>query len=183
MTKTEQKISRFLTLVLRHDPAAIGLTLDAHGWAKNDDLLRCLQQHGQNLTLEGLQNIVNGSPQQRFSFSDDGSQVRASQGHSVDIGLKLSPQIPPQFLYHGTATRFMEFIEREGLKKMTRQHVHLSAKPRTAHESGNRHRQPIILEISAETMSHHGLKFFLSENGVWLTDSVPPDYLNRRFQL
>lgn len=183
MNKHEQKLSRFLSLVLRHKPEEIGLELDPQGWASVDDLLSRLEQYGKKLTLEGLQRIVAENNKKRFAFSDDGKSIRASQGHSIEIDLALTHQAPPEFLYHGTATRFMGFIENEGLTKMSRQHVHLSADIHTAHDVGKRHGKPIILEITASVMRDHGHQFFLSENGVWLTESVPPDYLTRRFSL
>lgn len=183
MTKHEQKISRFLTLVLRHDPASIGLKLDPHGWADIHDLIQCLAAHGKSISLSGLQNIVASNNKQRFAFSDDTNSIRASQGHSINIDLKLTPKSPPEVLYHGTTSRVMDSIEQEGLSKMSRQHVHLSSDLRTAHEVGKRHGSPIILEVAARLMESHHFNFFQSDNGVWLTDSVPPDYLNGRIKI
>jgi len=183
MTKNEQRISRFLALVLRHDPASIGLKLDPHGWASIDDLINCLAAHGKSISLTGLENIVASNNKKRFAFSEDKTAIRASQGHSVDIDLKLTPKSPPEVLYHGTATRFMNCIEQEGLCKMSRQHVHLSSDVRTAHDVGRRHGKAIILEVAARLMESHNFKFFQSDNGVWLTDSVPPDYLNGRMKI
>lgn len=177
MTKNEQKIGRFLSLVLRHDPTSIGLSLDSEGWAKIDDLLTCLKLKGKKLTREGLQAIVEAS-QQRFSLSEDGESVRASQGHSINIDIKLTPQSPPEVLYHSTCARFMDSIESKGLSKMSRQHVQLCGDIRSAHEIGRKHRKPIILEVASRLMESHGFKFFRSEDGVWLTEAVPPDYLN-----
>ena len=177
MTKNEQKIGRFLSLVLRHDPASIGLTLDSQGWAGIDELLACLKSNGKKLTPEGLQAIV-GNSKQRFVFSDDGDRIRASQGHSVNIDIKLTPESPPELLYHSTCSRFMDSIESKGLTKMSRQHVHLCGDIRSAHEIGRKHRKPVILEIAARLMESHRFQFFKSEDGVWLTESVPPDYLN-----
>ncbi len=181
MTPKEKRISRLLSLVLRHDPASIGLTLDSQGWAKVDDLLDCLAKHKKETSLESLQTIVAENNKSRFAFSEDETKIRASQGHSINIDLQLTPQSPPEFLYHGTCTRFMEAIEKEGLMKMSRQHVHLSADISTAHTVGKRHGNPIILEVAASLMESHHFKFYLSENQVWLTDHVPPDYLTRRF--
>lgn len=183
MTKKQQRISRFLSLVLRHDPASIGLRLDARGWAEVTDLLSCLNNHKKPLTRTDLESIVTENNKSRFTFSEDGTKIRASQGHSINIDLDLTPQTPPDLLYHGTATRFIEDIANQGLLKMSRQHVHLSHDPRTAHSVGQRHGRAIILEVAAKLMVSHGHEFFLSENGVWLTDTVPPDYLNRRFTL
>ena len=110
MTKREQRLSRFLSLVLRHKPEEIGLEIDLKGWARVDDLLSSLEQNGKKLTLEGLKNIVAENNKKRFAFSDDGRSIRASQGHSIEINLELTPQSPPEFLYHGTATRFIGLI-------------------------------------------------------------------------
>ena len=183
MSQKNNKLSRTLSLVLRHDPGAIGLALDSEGWAAVQELLDCMTRHGKKLDLVLLQNIVKESDKQRFRFSDDGQRIRANQGHSVPVDLKLKKQSPPDLLYHGTATRFMDTIEREGLRKMTRQHVHLSPDIRTAHAVGKRHGRPVILEIAARSMADHGFQFYLSENGVWLTEEVPPDYLIRRFSV
>ncbi len=177
MTKNEQKIGRFLSLVLRHDPASIGLSLDSQGWAKIDDLLTCLKLNGKKLTPKGLKTIVEAS-KERFSFSEDGDRVRASQGHSVNIDIKLTPESPPELLYHSTCFRFMDSIESKGLSKMSRQHVQLCGDIRSAHEIGRKHRKPIILEVAARLMESHSFQFFKSEDGIWLTEAVPPDYLN-----
>lgn len=183
MTKKEQRASRFLSLILRHDPSVIGIELDSQGWASVDDLLAALQAHRKPLTLNELKTIVHENSKSRFHFSDDGSHIRAAQGHSIEVDLQFTEQTPPDLLYHGTANRFMDLIERQGLMKMSRQHVHLTSDVRIAHDVGRRHGKPIILEVSAGPMSAHGHAFFLSANGVWLTESVPPDYLSRRFSL
>ncbi|MEJ6581886.1 MAG: RNA 2'-phosphotransferase [Akkermansiaceae bacterium] len=181
VNKYDIKISRTLSLVLRHNPGAIGLTLDDEGWADIDELLTCLAKQSKTIDLATLDKVVTENSKQRFSFSKDGQRIRANQGHSIDVDLKLTEKIPPKILYHGTASRFIEMIESEGLKSMTRQHVHLSPDIRTAHAVGQRHGIPVILEITADSMVKHGFKFYHSENGVWLTEKVPPDYLNRRF--
>lgn len=180
MSRFINKLSRTLSLVLRHDPASIGLSLDREGWASVDELLACLNQRGRTIDRAALAQVVRENNKQRFRFSEDGLRIRANQGHSIEIDLKLKAQAPPDILYHGTASRFMPSIEREGLKKMTRQHVHLSADLRTAHSVGKRHGKPVVLEISADSMAGHGFVFYLSENGVWLTNEVPVDYLRRR---
>jgi putative RNA 2'-phosphotransferase len=177
MTKNKQKVGRFLSLVLRHDPASIGLKLDSQGWAKIDDLLAGLKKNSKILSRDGLQTIVEQS-KQRFFFSEDGDSIRASQGHSVDIDIKLTAESPPELLYHSTCSRFMDSIESKGLSKMSRQHVQLCGDVRIAHEVGRKHRKPIILEIAARLMESHRFQFFKSEDGVWLTETVPPDYLN-----
>ena len=183
MTKNEQRTSRFLSLVLRHDPGAIGLSLDAEGWADVKTLLDRLKEHRKSVTRDMLENIVSENNKQRFHFSEDGTRIRAAQGHSIEIDFKLVAKTPPDVLYHGTASRFVEEIANDGILKMSRQHVHLCEDPRAAHLVGQRHGRAIILEIAAKLMTSHGHQFYLSENGVWLTEHVPPDYLNRRFKL
>ena len=183
MGKLENKISRTLSLVLRHDPASIGLTLDPQGWAKVSDLLTCLKKKGSKIDLLLLQKIVHDSAQKRFSFSGDRESIRANDGHSVPINYPFTEQSPPDVLYHSTALLHMDEIEISGLLKMARSHVHLFHDPRDAHIAGQRHGKHVILEIAARLMVKHGFKFYLSENNVWLTEEVPPDYLNRRFKI
>eukprot|EP00903_Cladosiphon_okamuranus_P003900 g3898.t1 len=128
-----------------------------------------------------IERVVAGSDKQRFRISEDESRIRASQGHSVEIDLQLEEKHPPEWLYHGTAAKFMGAIEQEGLLRGNRQHVHLSMDRATAKKVGARHGRPVVLEVGAQAMAGHGFRFFQAENGVWLTDHVPPDYLNQRF--
>lgn len=172
------KLSKRLSLVLRHDPASIGLTLDDGGWAAVEDLLRCLGQSGMPATLEHLQEVVSGNDKQRFRFSNDGLRIRANQGHSIAVELDLEPIEPPDLLYHGTATRFLDSILREGLQKRSRQHVHLSRDIQTATAVGTRHGKPVILTVRARDMRIAGHHFYLSENQVWLTDEVPVTFID-----
>ncbi len=183
MGKLENKISRTLSLVLRHDPASVGLTLDAEGWADVATLLSCLQKKSKGLDRPLLEKIVSGSSQKRFSLSEDGSLIRANEGHSFPVELKSTEAAPPEFLYHGTASLHMDEIEILGLLKGKRQHVHLYRDPRDAHENAQRHGKNVILEVAAHLMVSHDFKFRLADNGIWLTDEVPPDYLNRRFTI
>jgi putative RNA 2'-phosphotransferase len=169
--------SKFLSLVLRHRPETIGLTLDANGWANVDELLRRAAAHGRRLDRATLDRIVRENDKQRFAFSDDGLRIRASQGHSIHVDLDLQPIQPPTVLYHGTAHRFMDAIRVQGLISMQRRHVHLTADVKVAEEVGKRHGKPAILVVHAEAMFADGCQFYLSENGVWLTASVPPEYL------
>lgn len=171
------KLSKLLSLVLRHQPEAIGLDLDENGWADVDDLLPKLQKRDRTITLEQLERVVAENNKQRFRFSEDGLRIRANQGHSLEVKLGLSPVEPPEFLFHGTATRFLESILSEGLVRGTRQHVHLSADQKTAVIVGKRHGTPIVLRVMAAKMREEGLLFYCSENGVWLTDHVPVIYL------
>jgi putative RNA 2'-phosphotransferase len=170
-------ISKFLSLVLRHQPDKIGLKLDPAGWVSVEELLEACQSYVLPLTKNELETVVTGSDKQRFSFSDDRLQIRANQGHSVKIDLGYQPTAPPEELYHGTVERFLMSILEGGLSKGKRHHVHLSADLDTARKVGARRGVPIILRVMSGQMHRDGYLFFCSENGVWLTDKVPPEYL------
>ena len=170
--------SKFLSYVLRHHPQAININLDAQGWVDIDTLLKAIQQSGRKVNLELLQEVVFTNDKQRFAFSADGKKIRANQGHSVEVDLALKPQLPPQILYHGTAQRFLEAIQAEGLKKMQRHHVHLSPTLAIAEVVGQRHGKVVVIGVAARTMHMKGHEFFLSNNGVWLTDHVPPEFMS-----
>ena len=172
------KISKFLSLILRHKPHTIGLTLDAQGWASISELIEKARSHIP-LTKELIKQVVSTNDKQRFKISDDGLMIRANQGHSIKVDLKLSPKRPPTVLYHGTATRFMDSINQQGLKPQQRHHVHLSTEVTTATAVGQRYGEVVILEIDAEAMYRKGYTFFLSDNNVWLTEHVPPQYLHQ----
>lgn len=178
--KDTVRISKFLSLVLRHQPEVIGITLDDNGWTSVTILLEKMQQKGEALTTEMLEYIVATNSKKRFAFNEDHTQIRASQGHSVSIDTGYAAQQPPAVLFHGTADRFMPSILSEGLKKMSRQHVHLSADKITAINVGSRHGNPIVLEINTAQMYADGYLFYLSENGVWLTGHVPVQYITMR---
>jgi putative RNA 2'-phosphotransferase len=171
------KYSKLLSLVLRHNPARLGLTLDPQGWVEVSTLLQAAKQHGIALNAQLLQRIVAENDKQRFAFSADRTLIRASQGHSVAIDLALAPQTPPDLLYHGTASRFLDSIRQNGLEKRSRQHVHLSINEETARRVGARHGKPVILQVAASQMVHAGMHFYCSANGVWLTDHVPVAFL------
>jgi putative RNA 2'-phosphotransferase len=171
------KVSKFLSLVLRHQPDRIGLKLDPAGWVSVEELLEACQSHGFALTKSELGAVVAGSDKQRFSFSDDRLQIRANQGHSVKVDLGYQPTAPPEELYHGTVERFLISILDGGLSQGKRHHVHLSADLDTAQKVGARRGIPVILRVMSGRMHRDGYLFFRSENGVWLTDKVPPEYL------
>ena len=171
------RTSKFLSLILRHQPEKIGLTLDANGWADIDTLIRLANQSGKRLSRSLLERIVAENDKKRFAINSAGTHIRANQGHSVEVDLALSPQEPPELLYHGTATRFLDSIRKQGLMSGSRQHVHLSIDLETATKVGQRHGKPHILTIQSGNMHRAGFPFYLSENGVWLTDLVPPQYL------
>lgn len=171
------RISKFLSLVLRHRPEEIGLRLDEAGWASVPDLLEGCQRHGLPVTLAELKEVVATSDKQRFAFSDDGRHIRANQGQSVQVDLGYEPAVPPEILYHGTAEHNLPSIRRDGLNRGKRHHVHLSATVETAQKVGKRHGAPVVLEILAGEMHRQGALFFKTPNGVWLTDAVPPNHI------
>lgn len=171
------RFSKFLSLVLRHKPEEIGLELDEHGWADIDELLRLANQHGCRLTRPLLEQVLAENDKKRFAISDDGRRIRASQGHSVEVELGLSSVEPPEILYHGTASRFLNSIRTTGLHSGSRQHVHLSKDSATARKVGERHGRPVILEIQAARMFAAGHRFYISANGVWLTEQVPVEFI------
>jgi putative RNA 2'-phosphotransferase len=171
------KTSKFLSLILRHEPERVGLTLGEAGWIGVEELLQAVKRHGVALSLDQLKHIVATSDKKRFAFSEDGLRIRASQGHSVEVDLQYAPQTPPEILYHGTAERFLESILREGLKKMERHDVHLSAETRVTLQVGSRHGKPVLLTIRAGEMHRAGFVFRCSANGVWLVDHVPPQHI------
>ena len=171
------KTSKFLSLILRHEPERAGLKLGEAGWVGVDELLQAVNSHGVTLTLDQLKHIVATSDKKRFAFSDDGQRIRASQGHSIEVDLQYPPQTPPENLYHGTATRFLDGIRQHGLQKMERHDVHLSAETKVTVQVGRRHGRPALLTIRAGDMHRAGFVFRCSANGVWLVDHVPPQFI------
>lgn len=171
------KISKFLSLVLRHKPESFGLSLDQHGWASIDMLLAAANRYGVPLSEELLAHVVSHNDKRRFTFSNDGLRIRANYGHSIPIDLSLAPIKPPEILFHGTATRFINAIRHEGLQGRKRLYVHLSPDEPTAMNVGKRHGKPVVLAVRALQMHEKGCRFYRSESGVWLTDSVPPEYI------
>jgi putative RNA 2'-phosphotransferase len=169
------KLSKFLSFVLRHKPDSVGLVLDPQGWISIDELIEKSAASGTRFSRDELQHVVETSDKKRFSVSADGLRIRAAQGHSVAVELGLSPREPPLTLYHGT--RFVEAILLEGLKPQSRQQVHLSIDLPTAQRVGQRHGKPFIFRIDALRMHRQGFRFYLADNGVWLVDQVPPEFL------
>lgn len=176
MAQDLKRISKFLSLILRHAPEKVGLTLQEGGWVEVSALLTAMQQAGTAINLPLLQRIVAEDEKQRYAFSADGTQIRANQGHSIQVELGLEVTPPPPYLYHGTATRFLESIRAMGLRPQSRTHVHLSSDYATAVQVGTRHGKPVVLEIRAGDMAAAGMHFYQAANGVWLTDTVPPAY-------
>lgn len=171
------RLSKMLSFVLRHQPSAIGLVLDPSGWADTGDLIEKMNGHGYSLTVDLLHQVVATSDKKRFSFNEDGTRVRAAQGHSVEVDLQLQAVAPPPYLYHGTGRRAVASIQAGGLQKRKRHHVHLSADLETAVKVGRRHGAPKVFVVKSGDMHSDGYSFYLSENGVWLVDEVPPRYL------
>jgi putative RNA 2'-phosphotransferase len=175
--KRAVKISKFLSLVLRHQPEKVGITLDAAGWVGVRDLLDAMARHGFAVGEVELKRVVETSDKKRFAFSEDRVRIRASQGHSVEVELGYEPTTPPDVLYHGTAPQFLESIRARGLLKGQRHHVHLSRDVETAAKVGDRRGKAVILTVDAVAMARDGFAFFVSANGVWLTDHVPAKYI------
>jgi putative RNA 2'-phosphotransferase len=171
-----KRLSKFLSLILRHDPGHIGLELDGGGWAEVREIIA---RAGFPVTPEAIADVVRSSDKQRFSLSPDGTRIRANQGHSFPVDLGLTPVVPPEVLFHGTGEGSVAAILAEGLKPMARQHVHLSKDRETAVKVGQRHGRPVVLTVAAERLAAAGQVFYLSLNGVWLTGPVAPEVLRR----
>lgn len=172
-------VSKFLAKHLRHAPDALGLTLRPGGWVPVDDLLAASARCGFPISYDELIECIDTNDKQRFAFDETGDLIRANQGHSVEVDLQLEEEVPPLVLFHGTVERFLASIMTEGLMKGRRHHVHLSQDIETARKVGARRGQPVILRVDADRMHHQGFRFYRSVNGVWLTDSVPVQFLNR----
>ncbi|HWA25204.1 MAG TPA: RNA 2'-phosphotransferase [Lacunisphaera sp.] len=171
------KLSKFLSLVLRHEPGRLGLALDAAGWVGVDELLAACAREEVPLTRAKLEQLVAASDKQRFAFDATRTRIRASQGHSVAVELGYEPKAPPETLFHGTVEKFLPSIRAQGLVKGQRHHVHLSPDAATARKVGQRRGQPVVLTVQSGAMHRAGHKFFLSANGVWLVEAVPPGFV------
>lgn len=167
--------SKLLSYVLRHKPEEFGLKLEPGGWVDTEKLLVALENRG--FCVEILNSIVRTDAKQRYSFSEDGLKIRANQGHSATVNMGFKPKSPPKFLYHGTAEKNIASISIVGICQMNRQHVHLSSDRDTAITVGKRHGKPRLLVVRSEEMHQDGYEFYLSDNGVWLTETVPPQYV------
>jgi putative RNA 2'-phosphotransferase len=175
--KATTRLSKFLSQHLRHQPQAIGLTLQAGGWVEVADLLAACAAHGYPLTRDELEDLVEDNDKQRFAFDESGQRLRAQQGHSVEVDLQLTPAAPPAVLYHGTAPAALPAIRAAGLQKMNRHHVHLTTDEATARRVGLRRGRPVLLAVDAAALHAAGGVFYRSGNGVWLVDNVPPQYV------
>lgn len=182
MGKQYTEISKFLSFVLRHQPDAIGITLDVEGWVDIAILITAATKDGKMLNIDLIRDVVATSDKKRFAISDDGLRLRAVHGHSThSVDIKYIEQIPPEFLFHGTATRFLDAIFKEGLMSGSRQYVHLSQDAQMALVVGRRHGQPVVIDIKALLMHEQGFKFFRAENGVWLTSVVPVNFISQEY--
>lgn len=176
--KEMTRASKFLSLILRHEPDRVGLKLGDAGWVDVKELLQAVNRHGVSLTLDQLAHVVATSDKERFAFSEDGRRIRANQGHSIAVDLRYQPQVPPEFLYHDTAIRFLPGIRRHGLQRMQRHDVHLSAETKVTVQVGSRHGKPALLIIRSGDMHRAGHVFTCSANGVWLVKHVPPEFID-----
>jgi len=174
---SDRKTSKFISLILRHKPEVIGISLDEHGWASVDDLIRGVSRT-HPLDMETLERIVAEDEKQRYSFNDDKTLIRANHGHTVQVDVGLPEETPPDVLYHGTGIKYKDAIDRQGLVPKNRLYVHLSADIDTARKVGQRHGKPVIYAVDAAAMHADGYVFFRSVSGVWLTEKVPVKYLN-----
>ena len=174
-----ERLSKFISMILRHKPEAIGITLDEHGWADVDELIKGINETGEEIEFskDTLETIVKTDKKQRYSFSQDKTLIRANQGHSIPVDVELEKKEPPKVLYHGTGVKSVKAIQEQGLLPMERLYVHLSIDVKTATNVGKRHGTPVIFQVNAEQMQKDGYDFFQSVNGVWLTKEVPAKYL------
>lgn len=174
-----ERLSKFISMILRHKPQVIGITLDEHGWTDVDELIKGINETGEEIEFskDTLETIVKTDKKQRYSFSQDKTLIRANQGHSIPVDVELEKKEPPKVLYHGTGVKSVKAIQEQGLLPMERLYVHLSIDVKTATNVGKRHDTPVIFQVNAEQMQKDGYDFFQSVNGVWLTKEVPAKYL------
>lgn len=170
-------ISKFISLILRHKPETIGITLDCHGWANTDELISGIAERNKGFNMEMLEEIVRNDNKQRYSFNEDKTLIRANQGHSIQVDVELKKNSPPEILYHGTAEKYVKSINENGLIPKSRLYVHLSSDKETAINVGKRHGKPYVYKVLSREMWRDGYDFYLSENGVWLTRNVPIQYI------
>ena len=175
-----KETSKFISLILRHKPGTIGISLDEHGWADVQELIAGINASGNHqLDMDLLEEIVRTDEKQRYSFNEDHTLIRANQGHSIPVDVELEEMIPPAILYHGTGEKYVASIDREGLIPKSRLYVHLSSDEETARKVGSRHGKPVIYTVDCAAMTADGYQFFLSANHVWLTKAVPAGYLTK----
>ena len=171
-------LSKFISLILRHKPEVIGISLDDHGWANVDELLAGIRRT-RPIDTEMLEEIGRTDEKQRYTFNEDHARIRANQGHSIQVDVELEEKEPPEYLFHGTGRKYVESIDQTGLIPKSRLYVHLSGDQETAIKVGKRHGEPIVYQVAAGAMARDGHKFWRSANDVWLTKRVPPEYLEK----
>ena len=175
-----QSISKYMSLILRHKPEVIGISIDEHGWANVEELIQGIAKNNPGFNMEALEEIVKTDNKQRYSFNDDKTLIRANQGHSVQVDVDLEEKEPPNILYHGTGEKYVTSIDQDGLIPKSRLYVHLSKDIETARSVGKRHGKEIIYFVNSAQMYKDGYRFYLSKNGVWLTKKVPVKYLVKK---
>ncbi|MBR4760875.1 MAG: RNA 2'-phosphotransferase [Lachnospiraceae bacterium] len=175
----DKEVSKFISLILRHKPETIGITLDEHGWANVEELIEGVNRSHHTLDMERLERIVAEDEKQRYSFNEDKTLIRANQGHSIPVDVELEEVTPPEILYHGTGEKYTASIDEQGLIPKSRLYVHLSGDLETAEKVGRRHGKPVIYIVKSGDMHSDGIVFYRSVNGVWLTKAVPPQYLKK----
>ena len=168
--------SKFVSLILRHKPETIGIQLDEHGWANVDELIAGVSKN-REFNIEILEEIVRTDNKQRFTFNEDKTKIRANHGHSIPVDVELPEAVPPDRLWHGTGEKYVDSIDQQGLIPKSRLYVHLSSDAAAATKVGSRHGKPVIYIVKTKEMHDDGYPFFLSKNGVWLTEEVPVKYL------
>jgi len=171
------QVSKYLSLILRHHPEVVNLKLDAHGWVNTNMLIKEVAKKFPGFNQEILDEVVATNNKKRFSYNEDKTKIRANQGHSIQVDVELEKRIPPDILYHGTSSKVVTNIQKEGLLPQKRLHVHLSKDIPTAIAVGKRHGQPVVFRINSKQMIIDGYIFYYSLNGIWLTNAVPPQYL------
>ncbi len=176
-----KETSKFISLILRHKPETIGITLDEHGWADVSELIEGINKTTP-FNMQMLEEIVSTDNKQRYSFNDDKTLIRANQGHSIPVDVELKKTVPSEVLYHGTGEKYVTSIDKEELIPKSRLYVHLSKDEETALNVGKRHGKPVVYKVNAKRMAEDGYEFFLSVNGVWLTKAVPKEYLSRKVE-
>ncbi len=175
----DRDVSKFISLILRHKPETIGITLDEHGWANVEELIDGVNKANHDLDMERLERIVAEDEKQRYSFNADKTLIRANQGHSIPVDVELETVTPPEILYHGTGEKYTASIDEQGLISKSRLYVHLSGDIETAKKVGSRHGKPVVYIVKSGDMQKDGIIFYRSVNGVWLTKTVPPQYLEK----
>ena len=171
-----ESMGKLISLILRHKPDVVGIALDEHGWANVDELIKSVSKK-HKLTMEMLENIVATDEKRRYSFNEDKTKIRANQGHSINVDVELEEAVPPEYLWHGTGEKYVDSIRETGLVSKSRLYVHLSDNHETALQVGKRHGNPVVFCVKSGRMHTDGYKFYRSKNGVWLTKSVPEEYL------